>query len=102
MRYADVRKTRAARGNDAGHRRTFINEWIEYVGRSARARAQYLILGGKARALLHGRTHVSLDDVRSLVHPCLRHRILVGYRAEAEGVTVGQVIDRLLEHVSVG
>ena len=55
------------------------------------------MLGAKARALLDGRIHVTADDIRALVHPTLRHRILVGYRAEAEGVTVEHVIDRLLE-----
>jgi MoxR-like ATPase len=58
-----------------------------------------LVLGAKARALLGGRAHVALDDLRSLAHATLRHRILVGYRAEVEGVSVGQVIDRLLEAV---
>ena len=41
----------------------------------------------------------TIDDVRALVHPVLRHRILVGYRAEAEGISVEQVVDRLLEVV---
>jgi MoxR-like ATPase len=53
-----------------------------------------------ARALLAGRNHATTDDIRALVHPTLRHRILVGYRAEAEGITVERVIDRLLEHVT--
>ncbi len=75
----------------------FVNEWVNW-GAGLRA-AQYLILGGKARALLAGRTHVTLDDVQRLVHATFRHRILIGYRAEAEGVTVESVIDRLLETV---
>ena len=75
----------------------FVGRWVSW-GAGTRA-AQFLILGGKTRALLHGRTHVTADDVRALVHPVFRHRILVGYRAEAEGVSVGQVIDRLLEAV---
>jgi MoxR-like ATPase len=49
------------------------------------------------RALLHGRAHVTMEDIQALAHPTLRHRILINYRAEAEGVTVGNVIDRLLE-----
>ena len=61
--------------------------------------AQYLVLGAKARALLAGRNHATVDDIQALVHPTLRHRILVGYRAEAEGVTVENVIGRLLETV---
>ena len=57
------------------------------------------MLGAKARALLAGRYHVTPEDIRALAHPTLRHRILLGYRAEADGVTVDAVIDRLLEHV---
>ena len=58
--------------------------------------AQSLVLGAKARALLRGRFHVEPEDIRALVHPTLRHRILLGYRAEADGVAVDAVIDRLL------
>jgi MoxR-like ATPase len=58
-----------------------------------------MVLGAKARALVSGRNHATADDVRALVHPTLRHRVLVGYRAEAEGVTVEQIIDRLMETV---
>ncbi|QDU40186.1 ATPase family associated with various cellular activities (AAA) [Maioricimonas rarisocia] len=75
----------------------FINEWVSW-GAGTRA-SQFLVLGAKARALLAGRAHVTLDDVRSLAQPVLRHRVLVNYRAEAEGVTVENVIDRLLEAV---
>ncbi len=59
--------------------------------------AQSLILGSKARALLRGRFHVAPEDILALIHPTFRHRILLGYRAEADGVTVDAVIDRLLE-----
>ncbi len=76
----------------------FIQKWVSW-GAGTRA-AQYLVLGAKAKALLEGRTHVALDDIRALVHCTLRHRVLVGYRAEAEGVTVTDIIDRLLETVS--
>ena len=75
----------------------FVNQWVSW-GAGLRA-AQYLILGGKARALFEGRAHVTLDDVRALAPSTFRHRILVGYRAEAEGVTVQTVIDRLLDTV---
>jgi MoxR-like ATPase len=57
------------------------------------------VLGAKARALLNGRSHATPSDVEALVHPTLRHRILIGYRAEADGVSVDDVIDRLLHHV---
>ena len=76
----------------------FIRDWVSW-GAGTRA-GQYMVLGAKARALLAGRNHATIDDIRALVHPVLRHRVLVGYRAEAEGVTVEQVIDRLLESVA--
>ncbi len=75
----------------------FIQEWVSW-GAGLRA-AQYLVLGAKARALLQGRAHVTLDDLRKLAYPTLRHRILINYRAEAEGISVEKVIDRLLETV---
>ncbi len=77
----------------------FVNQWVSW-GAGLRA-AQYLVLGAKARALLAGKSHVSSDDIRALVHPVFRHRILIGYRAEAEGISVDTVIERLLEHVPV-
>jgi MoxR-like ATPase len=75
----------------------FINQWVSW-GAGLRA-AQYLVLGAKVRALLAGRAHVSTDDIRHLVHATFRHRILINYRAEAEGVNVETVIDRLVETV---
>ncbi|MCC6881179.1 MAG: MoxR family ATPase [Verrucomicrobiales bacterium] len=75
----------------------FIENWVEW-GAGTRA-AQFLILGAKTRALLHNRAHASFDDVRALAHPVLRHRILINYKAEAEGVTLEQVIDRVIESV---
>lgn len=75
----------------------FVNNWVNW-GAGLRG-AQNLILGAKTRALFQGRSHVNLEDIQSLVHPTLRHRILPGYRAEAEGVTVEMIIDQLLDHV---
>jgi MoxR-like ATPase len=75
----------------------FINQWVSW-GAGLRA-AQYLVLGAKARALLAGRAHVSADDIRALVHATFRHRLLINYRAEAEGVNVETVINRLVESV---
>ena len=72
----------------------FINEWVSW-GAGLRA-AQNLVLGAKARALLDDRTHVLPEDIDALAKPVLRHRILVNYRAEAEGVSVDTVIDKLL------
>jgi MoxR-like ATPase len=95
VRYA----VRLAAASRPGQEQTpdFINKWVNW-GAGLRA-AQYLILGAKASALLHDRSHVTLDDIRRLVPSALRHRILLGYRAEAEGVTVESVIHQLLETV---
>ena len=75
----------------------FVNEWVSW-GAGLRA-AQTLVLGGKARALLSGRAHTTIDDIQALVRPTFRHRVLVGYKAEAEGITVDDVIDRLVKTV---
>ena len=75
----------------------FVNEWVSW-GAGTRA-GQCLVLGAKVRALLHGRAHVTPEDIRALAQPVLRHRILINYRAEAEGISVEKVIDRLLEAV---
>ena len=75
----------------------FIRQWVSY-GAIVRA-AQSLILGGKARALLQGRTHVSFDDVRALARPVLRHRLLTNFQAQSEKVTTDQLIDKLLSAV---
>lgn len=75
----------------------FINDWVAW-GAGLRA-AQAMVLGAKARALLQGRLHVAPEDLRALAHPTLRHRVLLGYRAEADGVTVDSIVDRLLDHV---
>lgn len=62
--------------------------------------AQMLVLGGKARALIDGRAHVSCDDIANLAKPVLRHRILPNYKAEAQGMTADDLIDTLLTTVS--
>jgi MoxR-like ATPase len=72
----------------------------QYVRWGAGPRAgQALILGAKAHALLHGRHAVSPEDIRRVAHPVLRHRVLVNFAAEAEGVTTEQVVEALLAHV---
>jgi len=95
IRYA-VRLAASSRPRQPGAPE-FINEWTNW-GAGTRA-GQFLILGAKARALLRGRSHVTLDDIRTLAYPVLRHRLLLNYRAEAEGVTPEKVIERLLETV---
>ncbi|HIF41034.1 MAG TPA: MoxR family ATPase [Planctomycetes bacterium] len=78
----------------------FIDQYVTW-GAGPRA-SQYLILGAKAHAALQGRSHVSTEDVRALAHPVLRHRILVNFTAQAEGVDSDAIIDRLLEHIQPG
>ena len=75
----------------------FVKRWVSWGG-SLRA-SQFLILGGKARAILHGRYNVSVEDVRALACPVLRHRILLNFQAESEKVDSDQVIKRLVETV---
>ena len=72
----------------------FINEWIDW-GAGPRA-SQYLILGAKTRAILDGRPTADIDDVKALALPILRHRVLPNFNAEAEGVTVDDIILKLL------
>jgi MoxR-like ATPase len=75
----------------------FIKEWVEW-GAGPRA-SQYLVLGAKARAIVHGRFAASVDDIKALAPSVLRHRILTNFNAEAEDVTSLDIIDRLLETV---
>jgi MoxR-like ATPase len=95
-RYA-VNLTRASRPGPGSP--DFIKEWVSY-GASVRA-PQHLLLGGKARALMKGRFHVSFEDVRALARPVMRHRIIRNFHAESERVTTDRIIDQLLEHVPV-
>ena len=74
-----------------------VKKWVAF-GASVRA-AQFLVLGAKARALTSGRYHVSFEDIRSLAHPVLRHRVLTNFHAQSEGMTSDTLIDRLLEAV---
>ena len=95
MRYA-LSLVRASRPKSP-HCPENVKKWVAF-GASVRA-AQYLILGGKARALMSGRYHVSYDDIRALAHPVLRHRVLTNFHAQSEGVTSDVLVDRLLESV---
>src|SRR6266436_770695 len=74
-----------------------VKKWVAF-GASVRA-AQYLVLGGKSRALCAGRYHVSFEDIRAMAHPVMRHRVLTNFRAESEGVNTDTIIDELLERV---
>ncbi len=73
----------------------FIKDWVNW-GSGPRA-SQYLVLGAKARAIMHSRYHVSHDDIKAVAKPVLRHRILTNFNAEADGITSLDIIDRLLE-----
>ena len=95
VRYA-VKLAAASRPKQAGSP-AFVNEWVSW-GAGTRS-GQFLVLGAKARALLQGRAHATIEDIRALAHPVLRHRVLINYRAEAEGVNVEAVIHKLLETV---
>jgi MoxR-like ATPase len=75
----------------------FIKSWVSW-GAGTRA-TQNLLLGAKARALLQGRYHVSTADIRAVAPPVLRHRILTNFRAEADHVSVEDVIRKLLDAV---
>jgi MoxR-like ATPase len=95
MRYA-LSLVRTSRPKD-DRAPEMIKKFVAF-GCSVRA-AQYLILGAKARALTEGRYHVSFEDVRSMAHPVMRHRVLMNFRAESEGVTTDALIDELLKTV---
>jgi MoxR-like ATPase len=85
----------AGRGTDAVPE--FVRDWIRW-GAGPRA-GQALLLAGKARAVLHGRPAVSLDDVRAVAPPVLRHRLLVNFQAEAEGIDAETIVARLVDAV---
>jgi MoxR-like ATPase len=75
----------------------FVNRWVTWGG-SLRA-SQFLVLAGKARAILYGRYNVSCDDIRAMAQPVLRHRILLNFQAESEKVDSDQVIQKLVDTV---
>jgi MoxR-like ATPase len=85
-----VRQTRVGHPGTPG----FVEEMIGW-GAGPRA-VQFLILGGKARALLHGRTHVTTDDIQALAKPVLRHRLVVNFAAESEGIAQDEIVERLV------
>jgi MoxR-like ATPase len=75
----------------------FIRNWVRW-GAGPRA-SQFLVMGAKARAILEGRFTPSCEDIRTVARPVLRHRIVTSFSAEAEGIDVEQIIDRLLNEV---
>lgn len=77
---------------------TFVNDFITW-GAGPRA-SQYLILGSKARAVLQGRFYVACEDIRALAYSVLRHRILLNFNAEAEGITADTIIEKILKSIA--
>jgi len=92
-----VKLARATRLGDNTNAPDYIKNWVSW-GAGPRA-SQYLILGAKTRAILHGRTTPSVDDVKSVARPVLRHRIVTSFAAEAENVSSLDIVDKLLEDV---
>ena len=88
-----VRSTRIHEGETPD----FIYEWVDF-GAGPRA-THHLALAAKVRAALYGREQVSIDDVRAVAHPVLRHRIVTNRNARSSGVTVDRVIKRLLYEI---
>jgi MoxR-like ATPase len=87
---------RATRPRETGAPK-FVPDLLAW-GAGPRA-SQYLILGGKARAILHGRLHVTTDDIRAVALPVLRHRLVTTFNADAEGVTTDNIVKRLIETI---
>ncbi|WP_047247279.1 AAA family ATPase [Maribacter thermophilus] len=77
----------------------FVKNWVSW-GAGPRA-GQAMILTAKARALQEGRFSVTLEDIKRVAYPVLRHRIIVNFRAEAEGITSDKVTENLLENIKV-
>jgi len=90
---------RATRPNEPGAS-DFVRHWLSW-GAGPRA-GQYMITGAKARALLQGRLHVTIDDLIAVAPAVLRHRVIPNFNAEAEGVTVEQIIQKVLTLVPRG
>jgi MoxR-like ATPase len=97
MRYA-LRLTRLTR-REKGEVPDFVQEYVSW-GAGPRA-SQFLVLGAKARAILHGRYFVTGDDVRAVAYPVLRHRLMTNFNAEAEGIKPDDIIRLLIETVSL-
>ncbi len=86
-----VRQTRVGREGVPD----YVNDLMLW-GAGPRA-VQYLIVGAKTRALMHGRTHVSIEDIQALAKPVLRHRIVLSFAAESDGISVDEMIQRLID-----
>jgi MoxR-like ATPase len=75
----------------------FLKEWVAW-GAGPRA-VQYLLLGAKTTAALDGRTAATVDDIKTVAHPVMRHRVITNFHAESEGITADEIVNRLIAHV---
>ena len=91
--------TRMTRPNEPGAS-DFVRHWLSW-GAGPRA-GQYLILAGKARALMRGRLYVTIEDIEAVAPPVLRHRLVPNFNAEAEGISVEQIIEKILTLIPRG
>jgi len=96
IRYA-LQFSRLTRKGEPGDVPSFVSDYVAW-GAGPRA-SQYLILAGKARALLKGRYHVSTEDIRQVALPVLRHRIVTNFNAEAEGMKSDAIVKKLMDHI---
>jgi len=92
-----VRLVRSSRPGDS-LAPEYVRDMVNW-GAGPRA-SQFLVLAGKARAVLHGRHSVAAEDIRAVALPTLRHRIVINFHAEAESVTPSTLVERLLADVS--
>ncbi|MGC2660767.1 MAG: MoxR family ATPase [Bryobacteraceae bacterium] len=90
-----VELVRATRPDVNGDSPDFVRKYVNFGG-SVRA-MQFLVLAGKTRALMHGRFNVAYEDIRALVAPILRHRVLLNFHAESDRLTTDELLRRLLE-----
>ena len=90
---------RATRPNEPGAS-DFVRHWLSW-GAGPRA-GQFMVMASKARALMRGRLHVTIEDVEAVAPPVLRHRIIPNFNAEAEGITVEQIIEKIITLVPRG
>jgi MoxR-like ATPase len=94
LRYA-MRMVRRTRIDKSGAAPKFVTDYIQW-GAGPRA-SQFLVLAGKTRAVLHGRFFVTVEDIRAVAAPVLRHRLLTNFTAESEGVGPDDIVSRLIE-----
>ncbi len=92
-----LRLVRATRVTESEGVPDFVHDLLSW-GAGPRA-VQYLLLGAKAKAVMSGRSHATVADVRSIAHPVLRHRIITTFNAESNGITSDKVVDKLIEEV---